>query len=93
MYLNQDQKSMAVQTVESRFAALSRIEAAIERFRSIRGQAPSLVQVGSKLFHTAFPDTSFPHNVGAIGEVCIFPRPDLCGEWAIVIPKPQEFKQ
>lgn len=88
--MNQNLKSSSgSETVGNRSQALGRIADAIKRFAETHdGHFPSLVQVGDRLFDIAFPDKVFPHKVGSVGEVCVFPRPDILGEWGLSIPKP-----
>lgn len=84
---------MLVKNVSNRSQAIGRIADAINRFAaSHEGRNPSLVQVGDRLFDIAFPDKVFPHKVGSVGDVCIFPRPDILGEWGLSIPKPGPLK-
>lgn len=90
---NQKQKQLSVQTVEipgNRNQSLASIDLHIQRHVAEYGDFPTLVQVGLALFDAAFPDRAYPHKVGSIGEVCIFPRPDLLSDWQLVcIPKPE----
>ena len=82
---------MPVENLEKR-RALDQIEAAISGFRQRMGFMPSTCQVGSELFRRAFPNKLYPHYCGNVGETLVVPRPDVCGLWAIVIPKPREVK-
>lgn len=89
MILSQKQDLRPVQTVEipsNRNQALATIDLHIQRSE----KPVTLVQVGRALFEAAFPDRNYPHKVGSIGEVCVFPRPDLLGDWQLrVIPVPE----
>jgi len=90
MELHEKQKPLDVQTVEmpgNRNQALATLDLHIRRSE----KRVTLVQVGLALFDAAFPGRPYPHKVGSIGDVCIFPRPDLLGDWDLrVIPVPDE---
>jgi len=74
----------------SRNQALASIDLHILRFIRETGKRVTLVQVGKALFEAAFPDRVAPHKIGEIGDVCVFPRPDLLEDWELrPIPKPE----
>lgn len=76
-----------MQTENQNRRALDQIIAARERFKQSYGQYPSVIQVGEELFRRAYPLARYPHLAEAIRETLVVPRKDICGEWAIVIPK------
>jgi hypothetical protein len=92
--MNQDQKQkpFPVQTSENRRAS-DQITQARERFKELHGIYPSVIQVGEELFRRAYPHVSYPHRAEAIAGTLIVPREDICGKWAIVIPKPPELRR
>lgn len=77
---SQKQKAQpsSVEIAPNRNQALAWIDKEIQRFASEHsGKRPTLVRVGGKLFAAAFPNKHYPHRVGTIFDVCIFPREDM----------------